>query len=57
MRPPAFPMAMIATATKARAPMLFLAMPLMLLIFGTVLGGMCLIGGLVFAALQYSGKS
>ena len=33
------------------------AMPLMLLIFGTVLGGMCLIGGLVFAALQYSGKS
>jgi hypothetical protein len=32
------------------------AVPLFLLIFGTVLGGICLIGGLVFTALQYSGK-
>jgi hypothetical protein len=32
------------------------ALPLMLLILGTVLGGMSLIGGLVFTALQYSGK-
>jgi hypothetical protein len=32
------------------------AAPLTLLILGTVLGGMCLIGGLVFTALLYSGK-
>jgi hypothetical protein len=32
------------------------AVPLMLLILATVLGGMFLIGGLVFTALLYSGK-
>ena len=32
------------------------AAALLLLILGTVLGGLCLIGGLVFTALQYSGK-
>jgi len=32
------------------------AAPLVLLILGTVLGGGCLIGGLVFTALQYAGK-
>lgn len=32
------------------------AAALLLLILGTVLGGFCLIGGLVFTALQYSGK-
>ena len=32
------------------------AVTLVLLILGTVLGGVCLIGGLVFTALQYSGK-
>jgi len=30
--------------------------PLFFLIFATILGGMCLIGGLVFTALQYYGK-
>jgi hypothetical protein len=32
------------------------AVPRLLLILGTVLGGICLIGGIVFTALQYSGK-